>query len=739
MSYDQNQASSVEKSELYKALALSRKSFISTAVFSFFIKFLMLAPVIYMLEVYDRVLASRSESTLLMMTLLLVFLFAVMGSLEWVRSQVMILTGSRLERILGPRVFNSVFGQTLASGGSTMTTQPLNDLLTLRHFLAGAALLTLFDAPWMPIYIAVMYFFHPLMGIVAVFSALVLIVLAVLYEKTVRQDLKDAGILNTQNTEQTQRNLRNAEVIEAMGMLPRMRERWAVKQTEMIELQTRSSKRGGLITTISKTFRTLMQSMMLGIGAYLAINGEITGGAVIAGSLLLGRALAPIDQLINSWQSFIKARDSYGRLNELLAALPEKKDVMELPAPKGRITFKNAVVKPVGANKDLLSNITFDIEPGTTVAVIGPSAAGKSTLVRTILGIYTTESGSVRLDGAEIKQWNNEYLGEHIGYLPQDVELLDGTVSENIARFGEVVADKVLEAAKAASIHNMILELEEGYDTAVSANLLSAGQRQRIGLARALYNLPKLVVLDEPNSNLDVEGEHALAAGIKLLKEKGSTVVIVTHRNNILEMVDKVLLLSNGQMGMFDTPDKVAAMLQGMAAKQKMISQGQPAGQLQHQPQPQKTQPQKTSSQIPNAQGAGSQTSGVRTSGSQALDSQALPQSKINPATGRPTKSQQAPIVPVKQKMKATQAVTTKKTQDQTQGQAQKQKVNNQTKTAAEKTGAKVQPQIQKNKSLTNSELIKQRAEIAKKQLVEKLERRLKVQKESKKTFGKKS
>ena len=567
MSYDQNQNSSVEKSALYKALAVSRKSFVSTAVFSFFIKLLMLAPVIYMLEIYDRVLASSSESTLLMMSLLLIFLFIVMGSLEWVRSQVMIVTGSRLEQLLGPRVFNSVFGQTLATGGNTMTTQPLNDLLTLRQFLSGSALLTLFDAPWMPIYIAVMYFFHPVMGMVAVFSALVLIILAVLYEKTVRQDMKDAGKLSTQNSEQTQRNLRNAEVIEAMGMLPRMRERWALKQTEMINLQTRSSKRGGLITTISKTFRTMMQSLMLGVGAYFAIQGEISGGAVIAGSLLLGRALAPIDQLINSWQSFINARDAYGRLNELLESLPEKKEVMQLPPPQGRVTFTNAVVKPVGASREILKNITFDIEPGTTVAVIGPSAAGKSTLVRTILGIYSTESGSVRLDGAEMQQWNRDYLGEHIGYLPQDVELLDGTVSENIARFGDINAEKVIEAAKAASIHKMILELDEGYDTVVSANLLSAGQRQRIGLARALYNSPKLVVLDEPNSNLDVEGEQALAAAIKHLKEQGSTLIIVTHRNNILEIVDKVLLLSNGQMGMYDDPAKVAAMLRGMASK----------------------------------------------------------------------------------------------------------------------------------------------------------------------------
>ncbi len=304
-----SQSPSVDKPELYQALAASRSSFLSTGVFSFFINVLMLAPIIYMLEVYDRVLTSNSESTLLMLTLLLVFLFLVMGALDWVRSQVLIVTGSRLEKMLGPRVFDSLFGQTLASGGSIATTQPLSDLLTLRQFLSGPALITLFDAPWLPIYIAVMYLFHPLMGSVAVIAALILIALAITNERSTRQDLKDANQLNIENSQETQRNLRNTEAIEAMGMLPKLRERWQEKQDEMIGLQTRASRRGGLITTMSKTFRMMMQSLMLGLGAYLAIQGEITGGTVIAGSLLLGRALAPIDQLINSWKGFLSARE----------------------------------------------------------------------------------------------------------------------------------------------------------------------------------------------------------------------------------------------------------------------------------------------------------------------------------------------------------------------------------------------------------------------------------------------
>jgi ATP-binding cassette subfamily C protein EexD len=557
----------VDKPELQQALAASRTSFVSTGVFSFFINVLMLAPIIYMLEVYDRVLTSNSESTLLMLTLLLVFLFLVMGGLDWVRSQVLIVTGSRLEKTLGPRVFDSVFGQSLATGGGIATTQPLTDLLTLRQFLSGQALLTFFDAPWLPIYIAVIYLFHPLMGTVAVGAAVVLIILAVTNERITRKDLKDANSINIQNNYETQRNLRNSEAIEAMGMLPRLRERWQQKQDELLRLQVRASRRGGLITTTSKTLRLMMQSLMLGLGAYLAIQGEITAGTVIAGSLLLGRALSPIDQLINSWKGFLGARDAYGRLNKLLTALPPTEEPMPLPPPQGQVQFEKAFVKPRGASAPVLKNLNFSIEPGSLVAVIGPSAAGKSTLVRAILGIHPTVSGSIRLDGAEIPQWNREALGEHIGYLPQDVELLDGTISDNIARFGQVDPGKVIEAAMAAGVHQMILKLPDGYETKITANMLSAGQRQRIGLARALYDQPKLVVLDEPNSNLDTQGDMALMTALKRLKERGSTLIIVTHRNNVLEQVDRILVLANGEAVAYGPPDRVIAMLDGTQRK----------------------------------------------------------------------------------------------------------------------------------------------------------------------------
>jgi len=460
-------------------------------------------------------------------------------------------------------VFDSMFGQTLASAGSVSTTQPLNDLLSLRQFLSGPALITLFDAPWLPIYLAVMFIFHPLLGYVGVGAALLLIALAITNERSTRDDLKKSNELNIANNQETQRSLRNTEVIEAMGMLPRLRARWQQRQDELLDHQSRASRRGALFTTSSKTFRQLIQSVMLGLGAFLAIQGEITAGTVIAGSLLLGRALAPIDQLINSWKGFVSARGAYGRLHKLLEEQPALQPPMPLPAPQGHVQFDKAYITPGKAQAPILKNLSFTIEPGTAVAIIGPSAAGKSTLVRALLGIHPTGSGSIRLDGAEIPQWDRQALGEHIGYLPQDVELLDGSVSENIARFGDIDPEKVIAAAMNAGVHEMILKLPDGYDTQITAGMLSAGQRQRIGLARALYGAPKLVVLDEPNSNLDTQGDMALAKAIDMLKRSGCTLIMVTHRNNVLELVDKILVLANGELAAFDERDKIKAMLSG--------------------------------------------------------------------------------------------------------------------------------------------------------------------------------
>jgi ATP-binding cassette, subfamily C, bacterial EexD len=554
--------------DLRGALHACRTSFAYAGFFSLFVNLLLLLPALYMLQVYDRVLTSGSESTLLMLTLVATFLFIVMGGLEWVRSQVLVATGVRLDGLLAGRVFDSVFLQTRATGGKVATAQPLNDLLQLRQFLTGPGLFAFFDAPWLPIYIAVMFLFHPAIGVVAIASAMVLMGLAVWNELSTREDLKEANQKALESSNQTQRSLRNVDAIEAMGMLPRLRARWLERQQEVLLLQSRASRRSGLITAASKTFRIAIQTLILGLGAWLAIDREISAGAVIAGSILLGRALAPLDLMINTWRGFLSVRGSYERLDKLLESMPARGSPMPLPAPAGTLSVEKLVVTPPGAEAPVIRGISLEVEPGVPLAIIGASAAGKTTLARAMLGLCAATSGAVRLDGAELDQWDRETLGQHIGYLPQEVELLDGTIGENIARFGAVDAEKVVAAAEAAGVHEMILRLPKGYGTALAGNTLSAGQRQRIGLARALYGDPQLIVLDEPNANLDQEGEAALARTLEELKRARRTVIVVTHRKNILARVDKILVLAEGQVATYGARDQVLAELQRVAEQQ---------------------------------------------------------------------------------------------------------------------------------------------------------------------------
>jgi ATP-binding cassette subfamily C protein EexD len=554
-------SASFAESDLRKALEACRGSFFAAGFFSLFVNLLLLLPAIYMLQIYDRVLTSGSESTLLMLTLIAIFLFIVMGGLEWVRAQIMIVAGTKLDHILGGRVFDSLFFQSLNSGGKQATAQPLSDLMQLRQFLTGPGLFAFFDAPWLPIYIAVMFLFHPMFGVAAVVSAFVLLGLAIWNEMSTREDFKEAGQHSLEAGNHTQRNLRNAEVIEVMGMLPRMRERWQQKQDKVLALHSRASRRAGLISSASRTFRITIQTLVLGLGAFLAIRREISPGMVIAGSILLGRALAPLDLMINTWRGFVGAREAYARIDALLGTTPRREPPMPLPPPEGELSLEKIVVTPPGAAAPVIKNVSLSIDAGTTLAVIGPSAAGKSTLARAILGVYKPVAGTIRLDGAELEQWDRVALGRHIGYLPQDVELLDGTVSENIARFGEIDSDQVVAAAQAAGVHEMILKLPEGYDTRLIGNVISAGQRQRLGLARALYGDPKLIVLDEPNSNLDQDGDAALMKTLEDLKRQGRTIIIVTHRPNVLSIADKILLLVEGQIAVYGDRDKVMAVL----------------------------------------------------------------------------------------------------------------------------------------------------------------------------------
>lgn len=550
-------------SDLRHALDACRGSFLTTAFFSLFVNVLMLVPAIYMMAIYDHVMMSGSESTLMMLTLMTVFLFFVLGGLEWVRTRMLVASSARLDEQLGDRVFNAIFTQSLTSSGAIATSQPLNDMVQIRQFLSGPGLLAFFDAPWIPIYVGLMFLFHPYFGAMAVVSMLLLAGLALWSEVATRTDLAEANRESIEATQFAQRNLRNAEVVEAMGMLPRLRARWQIRQLKVLTLQSQTSTKAGLINALLRTIRLTVQSLVLGLGAYLAIHNEITPGLVISGSILLGRALAPLDQMIGGWRGFLGAREAYRRLDTLLRTIPEREPRMALPALRGHVTLEGLVIAVPGRTKPILNGITLTIEPGTTVALIGPSAAGKSTLARAMLGLYPPAHGRACIDGADILNWDRIQLGESIGYLPQDVELLDGTVAENIARFGAIDAKRVVEAAQWAGIHEMVLSLPQAYDTPLIGGGvgLSAGQQQRIGIARAIYGRPRIVVLDEPNANLDMAGDTALMATIQKLQRDGCTIVVVTHRTNVLQVVQKIVMIIDGKVARYGPRDEVLAAM----------------------------------------------------------------------------------------------------------------------------------------------------------------------------------
>lgn len=566
------------KSDLEEALKLCKGAFLSAAGFSLLINFLMITPSIYMLQVYDRVVATGNQSTLLMLTLIVVALFITLAALEWVRSQILVRVSTRLEMLLNQRLFQIAFKQSLYSGGQRATTQPLDDLTGLRQFLTGNGLFAFFDAPWMPVYLALLFIFHPWYGWFSVFTAILLCIVAAATEKATTKILSEANNVAMATRGTLGKNLRNAEVIESMGMLGNIRRRWMVGAVKVLDLQAVASSRAGLLMALSKVIRLSSQSLILGLGAYLVIEREISPGLMIAGSILMGRAMAPIDLIIGTWKGFISARDQYQRLNDILRQIPADKERMLLPDPQGHIQLENAVVTPPGSRLPVIKGISLVIGKGDIVGVIGPSGAGKSTLARAILGIWPTSNGAIRLDGAEIFNWDREHLGGFIGYLPQDIELFEGTISENIARFGDIDPEQVVAAAQMADVHELILRFPEGYDTVIGSTggNLSGGQRQRIGLARALYGNPVLVVLDEPNSNLDEQGEAALEKALLQLKNKRSTVFIITHRNSVLSKVDKLLILNDGLLAVYGPRDQVIAHLQ-QSQQQAAMPTTQPA------------------------------------------------------------------------------------------------------------------------------------------------------------------
>jgi ATP-binding cassette subfamily C protein EexD len=561
MATNTNNSSKTTYPELAASLKDVKRYFIYVGLFSAAINLLQLVPVIYMLQVYSSVVASGSQSTLAMLTLLMMALLIAMGGFEWVRSMILVSASNRIEKNLRQRVSESAFKVSLLSGG--VSTQPLGDLVSLRQFLTGSGVFAFFDAPWFPIYVAIMFMFHPLFGYAALFSGIVMVIFAYINEKSTSARLQEANTLAGRSSAQLNGSLRNAEVIAAMGMADAIRSRQDVLSDKVLTLQADASRKAGVITNVSKSFRIIMQSLLLGLGALLSLRGELSPGLMIAGSLLLGRALAPIDMLVATWKPFSVARAQYARLGQLLNQAPAAAKTMALPDPQGNITAEQIVVVPPGARVAAVKGVSLQLNAGEALGIVGPSASGKTTLARALLGIWPASSGKVRLDGADIATWDRTRLGPFIGYLPQDIELFDGSISENISRFGDQDPQKIVDAAQMAGVHDLILQLPQGYDTIIggAGGVLSGGQRQRIGLARAIYGNPRLLVLDEPNSNLDDQGEKELVEAIDRVKAQGSTVIIITHRKMVLASVDKILIMKDGLAIAYGPRDEVLASL----------------------------------------------------------------------------------------------------------------------------------------------------------------------------------
>lgn len=549
--------------ELLDVLLTFRQAFIHVGLFSFAVNLLMLVPSIYMLQVYDRVLSSRNETTLVMLTLLTLGFYMLISGLEWIRSRVLIRVGNQMDKQLSSRIFTATFKRNLTKQGGS-PAQALQDLTNVRQFLSGAGIFAFFDTPWIPIYLLVTTFIHPWIGVATIVGALLLVALAYINEIATHKLLDEATKAAITANQYASNNLRNAEVIEALGMLKSLSFRWQKKQADFLSLQSQASDRAGVISSITKFTRISLQSLILGLGAWLAIKGEVTPGAMIAGSILMGRAVAPVEQLIGTWKQWVSAKDAYTRLNQLLATFPSQEIGLSLPAPTGLISVEAVTAFAPGTNIQILNNLNIRANPGDVIAVIGPSAAGKSSLARLLVGVWKPVRGNVRLDGADVAIWNKDDLGPNIGYLPQDIELFEGSIAENISRFGELDSAKIIAAAQLAGVHDMILHLPQGYDTqaGIDGAFLSGGQKQRIALARALYGNPNLVVLDEPNSNLDEAGDVALVNAIQQLKLRSCTVFVVSHRNNILSVVDKLLWLREGTMVAYGPKDEVIALIQ---------------------------------------------------------------------------------------------------------------------------------------------------------------------------------
>lgn len=544
--------------EMRTALLAIRKYFTTAGLFSLGINLLFLAGPLYMLQVYDRVISSGSVPTLVMLTLALLLAYLALTGLDVVRARVLSRAGIRLDGLLGERVVAATLDMPNVE---VARSQPLRDFDTFRQFITGSGVHALFDLPWAPIYLFVIFMLHPILGMVALAGMIILAALAMINEWLVRKTLGEANEAATKNYAFTDMSLRNAEVVNAMGMTRGLLRRWSRDRDRVLERQLTASDRAATMSSLIKFVRLTLQSLILGVGAWLAIERLATVGVMFAASILLGRALQPVEQAVGGWRGFVSARDAFARIRRLLDMSPHKLDTLVLPRPAGRLSARGAIFVAPGSSKPILKGVTFFISAGETLGIIGPSGAGKSTLARLLVGVTTPTQGTVRLDGADISIWPRSQLGRHIGYLPQDIELFADTVAANISRFETGRDEDVIAAAKLAGVHEMILELPEGYDTQVGEGgaVLSGGYRQRIGLARAVFGNPSYVVLDEPSSNLDSVGDFALAECIGRLKDAGATVVIISHRTATLNSVDKLLVLRDGVVEAFGERQEIVA------------------------------------------------------------------------------------------------------------------------------------------------------------------------------------
>lgn len=571
----------VQRDDVWAALQVSQRAFAATAVFSLILNVLMLSGPLYMLQIYDRVLTSRSMPTLLALSFLVVVLYSLSGFLELVRSRILARISLAFDEAISGRVFDASTRLGLIKGRPAAS--PLRDFDSMRQFLASPGPGTLFDLPWAPIYLTILFMFHWVLGAVALAGAIALFCIALGTEWATQAGVAQSTIAARRSSELAEAGQKNAEVLAAMGMLASYRDRWLDANRQSLLINNGSSDLISGLTATSKTLRMLLQSVILAIGAALAIYGDISMGAIIAGSILMGRALAPVEQAIGQWRGFVRARQAYHSLSELLHALPPQADRIELPMPRGQIDVRGVRLAPPGTQRIAVNNVSFSVGPGQVLAIAGPSASGKSTLTRALVGVWPIGGGEIRLDGARLDQFDQQKLGRHIGYVPQDVELFAGSVRDNISRFLPDADDTdVIAAAKLARAHGLILDLPQGYDTELGSfgSHLSAGQKQRIALARALFGHPVLLVFDEPNSNLDSDGDAALIEAIGELKQQNRTVIIVTHRASAIARADLLMVMEAGQVRAFGPRDEVLRKLNtapgGMPQGAAMPQAGQP-------------------------------------------------------------------------------------------------------------------------------------------------------------------